>query len=40
VNSTGCCLQGTATGDLDIRGTRRSLRRLTSFSVLPGIDDE
>ncbi|MEV7908324.1 hypothetical protein, partial [Streptomyces anulatus] len=26
----------TATVDLDIRGTRRSLRRLTSISVLPG----
>lgn len=37
-HSTG--LQVTATGDLDIRGTRRSLRRLTSFSVLPGIEDD
>lgn len=33
-------LQVSATGDLDIRGTRRSLRPLTSFSVLPGIDDD
>lgn len=33
-------LEVTATGDLDIRGTRRSLRRLTSFSVLPGIGDD
>ena len=33
-------LQVTATGDLDIRGTRRSLRRLTSFAVIPGIEDE
>lgn len=33
-------LQVTATGDLDIRGTRRSLRRLTSFAVIPGLDDE
>ncbi|MFF3444301.1 hypothetical protein [Streptosporangium sp. NPDC002721] len=33
-------LQVTATGDLDIRGTRRSLRRLVSFSVLPGIEDD
>lgn len=40
VRAHGTGLQVTATGDLDIRGTRRSLRRLTSFSVLPGIDDE
>lgn len=33
-------LQVTATGDLDIRGTRRSLRRLTSFAVIPGLEDE
>ncbi|MFB4306569.1 hypothetical protein [Actinomadura sp. GTD37] len=33
-------LHATATGDLDIRGTRRSLRRLTSFAVIPGLDDE
>lgn len=33
-------LEVTATGDLDIRGTRRSLRRLTSFSLLPGIGDD
>ncbi|MFF0306981.1 hypothetical protein ACFYSC_06115 [Streptosporangium sp. NPDC004379] len=33
-------LQVTVTGDLDVRGTRRSLRRLTSFSVLPGIEDD
>ncbi|MFI0354586.1 hypothetical protein [Actinomadura sp. 9N407] len=30
----------TVTGDLDIRGTRRSIRRITSFSVLPGPEDE
>ena len=33
-------LHVTATGDLDIRGTRRSLRRLTSFAVIPGLEDE
>ena len=33
-------LQVTATGDLDIRGTRRSLRRLTSFAIIPGLEDE
>ncbi|GAA4223808.1 hypothetical protein GCM10022254_01840 [Actinomadura meridiana] len=33
-------LQVSATGDLDIRGTRRSLRKLTSFAVIPGLDDE
>lgn len=33
-------LQVTATGDLDIRGTRRSLRRVTSFAVIPGLEDE
>lgn len=33
-------LSVTVTGDLDIRGTRRSIRRITSFSVLPGLDDE
>jgi hypothetical protein len=33
-------LQVTATGDLDIRGTRRSLRKLTSFAVIPGLEDE
>lgn len=33
-------LQVTATGDLDIRGTRRSLRRLTSFAVIPGLEDD
>ncbi|MFA1538479.1 hypothetical protein [Actinomadura monticuli] len=33
-------LHVTATGDLDIRGTRRSLRRMTSFAVIPGLDDE
>ncbi|WP_243713110.1 hypothetical protein [Actinomadura sp. 6K520] len=33
-------LQVTATGDLDIRGTRRSLRRLSSFAVIPGLEDE
>lgn len=33
-------LQVTATGDLDIRGTRRSLRRVTSFAVLPGLEDD
>jgi hypothetical protein len=40
VRAHGRGLQVTATGDLDVRGTRRSLRRLTSFSVLPGIDDD
>lgn len=40
VRAHGIGLQVTATGDLDIRGTRRSLRRLTSFSVLPGIEDD
>jgi hypothetical protein len=30
----------TATGDLEIRGNRRSLRKLSSFSVLSGIEDE
>jgi hypothetical protein len=29
-----------ATGDLDIRGTRRYLRNLTTFSVLESLDDE
>ncbi|WP_067491677.1 hypothetical protein [Actinomadura hibisca] len=33
-------LQVTASGDLDVRGTRRALRRLTSFSVLPGLEDD
>lgn len=40
VHAHGIGLQVTATGDLDIRGTRRSLHRLTSFSVLPGIEDD
>jgi hypothetical protein len=40
VRAHGTGLEVTATGDLDIRGTRRSLRRLTSFSVLPGIEDD
>ncbi|WP_344972307.1 hypothetical protein [Streptosporangium fragile] len=40
VRAHGTGLQVTATGDLDIRGTRRSLRRLTCFSVLPGIEDD
>lgn len=40
VRAHGRGLQVAATGDLDVRGTRRSLRRLTSFSVLPGIDDD
>ncbi|MCO5968690.1 hypothetical protein [Actinoallomurus soli] len=40
VRAHGDGLQVTATGDLDIRGTRRSLRRLTSFAVIPGIDEE
>jgi hypothetical protein len=30
----------TVTGDVDIRGTRRSIRRIESFSVLPGLEDE
>lgn len=29
-----------ATGDVDIRGTRRSLTRLTSFAILPGLDED
>ncbi|WP_242608539.1 hypothetical protein [Actinomadura formosensis] len=33
-------LSVTVTGDLDIRGTRRSIRRIESFSVLPGLEDE
>ncbi|MFF0579160.1 hypothetical protein [Streptosporangium saharense] len=33
-------LEVTATGDLDVRGTRRSLRRLTCFSVLPALGDD
>ncbi|RJL33598.1 hypothetical protein D5H75_10115 [Bailinhaonella thermotolerans] len=33
-------LQVTATGDLEIRGTRRSLRHLTSFYVIPGLGDD
>jgi len=33
-------LQVVATGDLDIRGTRRSLTRLTSFAVLPGLEQD
>ncbi|ROO87677.1 hypothetical protein EDD29_5304 [Actinocorallia herbida] len=33
-------LRVTATGDLDIRGNRRYLRHLTSFSVLSGIDED
>lgn len=33
-------LRVTATGDLDIRGTRRHLRRLTSFAVLAGLDED
>ncbi|GAB3662861.1 hypothetical protein GCM10027589_26100 [Actinocorallia lasiicapitis] len=32
--------QVTATGDLDIRGTRRYLRNLTTFSVLESLEDE
>lgn len=40
VRAHGTGLEVTATGDLDIRGTRRSLRRLTSFSVLPGLEDD
>ena len=33
-------LQVVATGDLDIRGTRRSLARLTSFAILPGLEED
>lgn len=33
-------LQVIAGGDLDIRGTRLSLRRLRSFAVVPGLDDD
>ena len=33
-------LQVIATGDLDIRGTRRSLMRLTSFAILPGLEED
>lgn len=40
VRAHGTGLQVAVTGDLDIRGTRRSLHRLTSFAVLPGIDDD
>jgi hypothetical protein len=29
-----------AAGDLGIRGTRLSLRRLRSFAVVPGLDDD
>lgn len=33
-------LQVVATGDVDIRGTRRSLTRLTSFAILPGLEED
>lgn len=33
-------LQVTAVGDLEVRGTHLSLRRLTTFQVIPGLDDE
>jgi hypothetical protein len=33
-------LQVSATGDLNVRGTRRSLRRLRVFSVDPGVEDD
>jgi hypothetical protein len=33
-------LQVVATGDVDIRGTRRSLNRLRSFAILPGLEDD
>jgi hypothetical protein len=33
-------LQVNARGDLEVRGTRLSLRRLSSFDVLPSLDDD
>ncbi|MCW2916426.1 MAG: hypothetical protein JWN52_4494 [Actinomycetia bacterium] len=39
VRAHGNGLQVIATGDLDIRGTRLSLRPLRSFAVMPGLDD-
>ncbi|MFG1947754.1 hypothetical protein [Nonomuraea sp. NPDC048826] len=40
VNAHSRGLRVAATGDLDIRGTRRSLRHLTYFSIIPGIEDD
>jgi acyl-coenzyme A thioesterase PaaI-like protein len=40
VRAHGEGLQVIATGDVDIRGTRRSLMRLTSFAVLPGLGQD
>jgi hypothetical protein len=39
VQAHGQGLQVSVVGDLDVKGTRRSLRRLTSFSVIPGIEE-
>ncbi|WP_285590485.1 hypothetical protein [Herbidospora sp. NBRC 101105] len=39
VNAHKQGLQVSAVGDLDVRGTRRSLRHLSSFSVIPGLEE-
>jgi hypothetical protein len=40
VDAHGRGLQVQVEGDLEIRGTRLSLRRLSFFGVIPGIDDD
>lgn len=40
VRAHGTGLQVAAAGDLDIRGTRRSLRHLSSFSVMSGLEED
>ncbi len=39
VNAHSQGLQVSAVGDLDVRGTRRSLRHLSSFGVIPGLEE-
>ena len=40
VSAHGKGLQVQAEGDIEVRGTRLSLRRLTAFGVIPGIDED